>query len=79
MGPSPFRFFNSWLNNKDCISLIETKLGNDQSYGWARYSLNSKLRNLKPYLRAWHIQNDKHKKESEARILHQISLLDAKE
>lgn len=32
-GPCPFRFFNTWLSAKDCVSLIESKLSNDHLYG----------------------------------------------
>lgn len=33
-GPYPFRFYNSWLLDKDCIKLIEEKLAADKSYDW---------------------------------------------
>lgn len=46
-GPSPFRFYNSWLENKECVSIIESKLLKDRSYGWAGFVISSKLRNLK--------------------------------
>lgn len=49
-GPRPFKFFNAWLNNKECLSLI-TKEWNDTDR--FKGSMSGKLRKLKRALRKW--------------------------
>lgn len=67
--PNPFRFFNSWLKEKECLSLIETKLSKDTSCGWIDFSIFSKLRNLKSSLKQWHLLSEKKRKAKEEQIL----------
>lgn len=75
-GPCSFRYFNTWLSAKDCVSLIESKLSNDHSYGWAGYAISLKLRNLKSSLKHWHHQNEAARKASEDKIIEEINLID---
>lgn len=78
-GPSPFRFFDSCLSDKDCRSLVELKLAEEKSYGWAGFTSSSKLQNLKFPLKSWHFQKEKKRKEMELQIIESISSLDKKD
>lgn len=77
--PSPFRFYNSWLKDKDCVCLIESKLSADVTYGWAGFVLHSKLRNLKPILKQWSEKKNQEQRRQSEKITSEISNLDAKE
>ena len=46
-GPAPFKFCNSWLDNKECRRLIERTLEMDGQQGWPGFVIFAKLRNLK--------------------------------
>lgn len=70
---------NSWLEDKECIQLIKSKLSEDSSHGWAGFVIFAKLRNLKLSLKQGSSQSEKKHEVREEQIVSEISTLDAKD
>lgn len=52
-GPSPFKFFNSWLHKDEIVGIVKTALSEFRGFGTADAFLAAKLRSLKKELRKW--------------------------
>lgn len=57
-GLNPLRFFNSWLKDKECVRLMESKLPEDISYGCAGFVISPKLCNLKLVHKQWNTRGE---------------------
>lgn len=70
-GPSPFRFYNSWLLNPECIKIIDSSLSQDRSPGWAGFVIAAKLRNIKAGVKKWNVEYEevKNQKRKTFRII----------
>lgn len=75
--PSPFRFCNSWLTNKECIRIVERAGGRSRINGWAGFILSAKLRNVKTAVKAWYAEFQKLQKRKEEELLEEIDKWDA--
>lgn len=68
-GPRLFKFFNAWVQNKECMSIIRNKWG---SMGYLNGKVSGKLKKLKGALRKWNGEErytlDRRFNEIEARI-----------
>lgn len=65
-GPSPFKFYNLWINDKDYVELIEAQLDDDNFFGWAGYAPSLKLRKLKEALKQWSTLQKKGKRHKKS-------------
>ncbi|MCH83868.1 LINE-1 reverse transcriptase like [Trifolium medium] len=55
-GPKPFRFNNSWLNNKNFHGMV-TKVWQDQHFfGWMGFILKERLKGLKVAIKEWNVE-----------------------
>ncbi|KAL4560863.1 hypothetical protein LXL04_033019 [Taraxacum kok-saghyz] len=52
-GPTPFRFFNSWLYREDCDTIVKTVWEGFQGGGAPDKYLKDKLRSVKEALKSW--------------------------
>lgn len=52
-GPRPFRFFNAWLENKDCLKVMEKAWIDCPKQKWAATTLSNKLKAMKEALKVW--------------------------
>lgn len=65
-GPSPFRFFNSWLLEADCCKKIEFTYTINKLNGWAGFVFFSKLSKVKEAVKEWIKSVDEKKREKPA-------------
>lgn len=76
-GPSPFRFCNSWILNKECDKIINGALkDSSRVIGWAGFVLSMKLRAGKTSVKAWHNEYVEKQKWREEKLLEEIDKLD---
>ena len=68
-GPSPFRFCNSWLLDKQCCQIIKNSLTSGNYQGWAGFVIYSKLPNLKSSLKSWFLDRERARKNQEESLL----------
>ena len=73
MGPSPFRFCNSWLLDKHCCQIIKNSLTSGNYQGWAGFVIYSKLQSLKSTLRSWHVDSERARKNQEESLLQALA------
>lgn len=52
-GPKPFKFFNVWLENKECLEIMEKSWRKNQNQEWAALNLSLKLKEMKEDLKSW--------------------------
>ena len=78
-GPSPFRFCNSWLLDKQCCHIIKNSLTSGNHQGWAGFVICSKLRNLKSSLKSWLVDSERARKNQEESLLQALENEEIKE
>ncbi|XP_038884537.1 DEAD-box ATP-dependent RNA helicase FANCM isoform X3 [Benincasa hispida] len=71
-GPSPFRFCNSWLKNKECCRIIENSSLIKGQQDWAGFALYSRLRRVKQSVKRWLAEHEKDQKIREESLLKEI-------
>ncbi|GFY88782.1 hypothetical protein Acr_06g0007220 [Actinidia rufa] len=52
-GPKPFKFFNVWLSNPNCVKLMEEAWESNTDQGWAAFRIHKKLKSMKASLKVW--------------------------
>lgn len=50
-GPKPFRFFNAWLENKECLIIMENAWRVNHKHRWAAVRICMKLKGMKEALK----------------------------
>lgn len=43
-GPKPFRIVDWWLEEKECVALVEREWGSMEAYGWGAFVLKEKIK-----------------------------------
>lgn len=52
-GPKPSRFFNAWLENKECLIIMENAWRVNHKHRWAAVRICMKLKGMKEALKIW--------------------------
>ena len=76
--PSPFRFCNSWLLDKNCCQFIENSLTTSTPPSWMGFALSTQLQNIKGQLKSWHSDCERKQKSHEETLLKAIALEEKK-
>jgi len=77
-GPTPFRFNNFWLQNRDFKGVVEEAWRNQNVSGWMSFVLKEKLKCLKVTLKEWSKGEYGGMEERLVRLVEDIKNLDEK-
>lgn len=77
-GPTPFRFNNFWLQNRDFKGVVEEAWRNQNVTGWMSFVLKEKLKGLKSIVKEWNKAEYGGMDERVERLVVEIKYLDEK-
>jgi exonuclease III len=77
-GPKPFRFNNSWLQNKTFKDLVLREWGSQSHVGWMSFILQEKLKGLKGAIKGWKQETFGRPEEKKRELIAGILAIDEK-
>lgn len=77
-GPTPFRFCNTWLLNKECCNVIINLISSDFSSGWAGFMTSSQPRKIKEAVKVWFADFELQRKKQESSLPMELPFFDGK-